>query len=145
MLSACRQEPLPSRAAWIQKELILENRAWIAREPEWVAAKFKKMVDDPYDFMRGSTRLFYLDLISSNGAQSDTRFLSSTGASSIMMIGDPHPENFGTLPGSRMSDGPVWGFNDLDAANFGPYTLDIRRLIFSIVQLGDQLLSLIHI
>ena len=139
MLSACTSDTIPARAAWIQQELVAENELWIQRNPDWVAAKFLKMVEDPYDHMRGTTRLFYRDILTRGEDRAQTRFALTRAAATVMIVGDPHPENFGTLPGTRETRGTLWGFNDLDGSNYGPYILDVRRMALGIVQLASSM------
>jgi uncharacterized protein (DUF2252 family) len=44
----------------------------------------------------------------------------------VALVGDPHPENIG---GFRTTDGTITiDFNDFDAATYGPFELDLRRL-----------------
>jgi len=139
IVSACTSDTIPARAAWIQQELVAENEIWIQRNPDWVAAKFQRMVDDPYDYLRGTTRLFYRDILTHGEDRALTRFTQTRAPATVMVVGDPHPENFGTLPGTREAESTLWGFNDLDGSNYGPYLLDVRRMALGIVQIVSQL------
>jgi uncharacterized protein (DUF2252 family) len=129
ILGGCTSESIPARAAWIQQQLAKDNQVWLDRDPDLVAEKFQKMAGNGYYFMRGTTSLFYADVAQVYEKRSSTQFLSTEDAGLVMMVGDPHPENFGTLPATEFSDEPMWGWTDLDASTYGPYLLDLRRLV----------------
>lgn len=130
------------RTAWLVDALVEDNRVWLSRDHELLAGKYRVMAADPYDFMRGTASVFYRDLELSGSSRSETAFVSSIEAASVLLVGDPHPENVGTMrpgpdPGEPVDQGAVLLFehNDFDAAGFGPYLLDVRR-----AQLGLSLL-----
>ena len=138
-LLGCTRGEIPARAAWIQQQLVLENQVWIDREPDLVIQKFEKMGQDPYDFMRGTTGLFYANIGRNDIERSSTKFLTEEAAGWVMVVGDPHPENFGTLPSLEHSLEVPWGWTDLDAATYGPYLLDLRRLVLGTLMLARPL------
>lgn len=138
LLLACAPGGMSARAAFVQDVLVEDNRIWLTRDPAQVARKFAAMADDPYDFMRGTVALHFADLARPRAARTPTRFLASAEATAVLIVGDPHPEN-ATLchpePGQR--GGPSLEFVDLDAAGFGPWTLDVRRAALGLQMLGD--------
>src|SRR5215475_2771316 len=54
----------------------------------------------------------------------------------VLAVGDLHLENFGTW---RDQEGRlIWGINDLDEAARMPYTLDLVRLVTSVIIAGRE-------
>ncbi|MEC7948034.1 MAG: DUF2252 family protein [Myxococcota bacterium] len=127
-LLACSPGGPTARAAFIQEVLVEDNRVWLTRDPDLVARKFNAMADDPYDFMRGTVALHFADLARPRAARTPTRFLGTPSSTSVLLVGDPHPEN-ATLchPETGQPGAPSLEFVDLDAAGFGPWTVDVRR------------------
>lgn len=138
LLAGCSEAaPDDARAAWLQEQLIRDNRIWQSRDPSLLASKYAAMADDPYDWMRGTAALHLADVGRGLQDRSSTRFLTEAEALSVLLLGDPHPENLGTtLVGE--GPGPVDGEDvppgtlsvewvDLDGAAFGPWLLDVRR------------------
>lgn len=136
LLSACSDvAPDAGRDAVLLEWLLRDNAIWRSRDPELLRSKYDVMEADAYSFMRGTVGLFYEDAARRSSARPPTAFLRVPEASSVLLVGDPHPENFGaTLPGE--GPGPTEGepapelsleFVDLDGATFGPWILDLRR------------------
>jgi len=123
--------PRAARKAVIQQELLTANAAWLDLDPDTVAVKFATMADDPYDFMRGSTRLFYVDMAEATLDRERTAAVSTAEAASVHLVGDPHPENLSFLKADDDTTGHkmVFEWVDLDASTFGPYLLDLRKLV----------------
>ncbi len=121
-----------ARAAWLQTTLIADNLDLLERDPDLVAEKLAKMSTGPYAFFRATAGQFVRD-------QALVRFApveDDAGAASaaVMLIGDPHLENIGSF---RSSDGRVTlDFNDFDAARFGPWHFDLRRLALAFYALA---------
>lgn len=133
------------RQAWLVEQLVQDNLVWTSRDPALLAAKYRKMAADPYDFMRGSLGVFYADLQRTSDRRATTAFISEAESGAVLLVGDPHPENVGTFlpdgdaPTARTAlSGLVLDFNDLDGAVFGPWILDLRRaaLGFGALSLG---------
>jgi len=123
--------PRAARKAVIQEELLRANAAWLDLDPDTVAVKFATMAADPYDFMRGSTRLFYVDMAEATLDRERTAAVSTAAAASVHLVGDPHPENISFLKADEDTTGHkmVLEWVDLDASTFGPYLLDLRKLV----------------
>jgi uncharacterized protein (DUF2252 family) len=146
ILSACGSGSWEeARTAWLVDTLVDENLVWLSREPERLADKYEVMAADPYDFMRGTAGLFYRDLERAGSQRSDTVFVREPQAASVLLVGDPHPENVGShLPGPERAatadEVPplVLEFNDFDAAGFGPYVMDVRRALLGMAVLLEQ-------
>lgn len=120
--AACAPTREDDRAAWLQHTLTLDHQDLIARDPDLVAGKYAKMARTPYEFFRGTLPQFVRDL----GELSTSTTTSGGAGWSILLVGDPHPENIGTY---RAGDARVWlDFNDFDASRPGPYHLDVWRL-----------------
>jgi len=139
-LVAC-DAPADGRAAWLQTTLVLDNQVFLDTDPVQAHAKFARMSLDRYAYFRGTLPQFARDLGEGGGAgRAASRFVTAATAD-IALIGDPHPENIGSFRGA---DGAlVIDFNDFDAATYGPYTFDLRRLALGmhtagvVLELGD--------
>ncbi|MEL6345281.1 MAG: DUF2252 family protein, partial [Myxococcota bacterium] len=129
----CSCAPASSdRAIWLRHQIVAENMLWLPRNPDGLAAKYQKMAADPYDYMRGTAGTYYVDLTRTADIREETVFLNTPEANQILLIGDAHPENVGTmLPGDARPPFDdrevVVTFNDLDASIYGPWLLDLRR------------------
>lgn len=117
--------PPAERAALIHDSLARDNRDLALRDPGEVAARFARMADDPFSFLRGSVGLWVRDVTTPGGPGAGATEFGAGVASGVMLVGDPHPENIGT---ARLEDGLLVGFNDFDVSRFGPAILDVRRL-----------------
>ncbi len=98
-------------------------------EPSLDLAKHKKMVNSPFQFLRGSAPLMYLDLASHIITLPDS--LESIPLTTIM--GDCHTSNFGFLSeeGSH-GETVVFSPNDFDDACFGHASWDLFRFLVSL-------------
>jgi uncharacterized protein (DUF2252 family) len=113
------------RSQWIRHALLAENRVLLERDPRQTGEKFLRMASDPYRYFRGTAQLFVLDTHTPGALVVPTRFGSAEGAL-VRLVGDPHPENLGSF---RLPDGSLTvAWNDFDAATWGPWTHDLRRL-----------------
>jgi uncharacterized protein (DUF2252 family) len=120
MSCKCGQESDP-RSAWIETMMAQDHQDILVRAPELTEQKFRKMAQTPFNYFRGTGSLFLRDL-------SDPNTGRPKGFSSqrILLVGDPHPENFGTY---RDATGAFsLEFNDFDAASMGPPEYDLWRL-----------------
>ncbi len=116
--------------AQLRDLLVADNQIWLVRDPELVEEKFDRMEEDPYDFLRGTAALYYQDLQQPDPERVPTAFLTDPRSFGLLVIGDPHPENFGTvLPGNDARTGPSIEVVDLDAGGYGSWLYDIRRSI----------------
>ncbi len=128
LLACVADVPDDARTAWIRDVLTRDNAPWLSRDPDLLAAKYARMADDPYDFMRGSLSLFLADASAPHAERATTAFLDAPEAAAVLHAGDPHPENVSTmLPGADATRSPVLELVDLDGAAFGPWTVDVRR------------------
>ncbi len=127
---ACSHER--DRAAWLASTLAIDNQAELERAPERVAGKLAKMSRDPFSYLRGSSRQFLRDLTDHPTWSQPTSF-SSAAASLVLLVGDPHPENIG---GYRAAGDLRADWNDFDAAWYGPFEIDVRRLAVALAVLA---------
>ncbi len=147
LAAACTPvSPDQARTAFVRDTLASDNAIWLGRDTSLLAGKYAKMAADPFDFVRGTSALFYTDLSRPDPDRPETRFLTVPDAGSILLAGDPHPENFGAgLPGEEPSLGHEGStpldieLDDLDGSAFGPYLLDVRRGSLGIAMLASQL------
>jgi uncharacterized protein (DUF2252 family) len=88
------------------------------------------MAASPFAFYRGSTAVFYADMI---GDFADDRFLDER-TSRVWIHGDLHAANFGTyMNGSGQL---VFNVNDFDEAYVGPFSWDLKRFAASVALIG---------
>jgi uncharacterized protein (DUF2252 family) len=123
-----------ARQAWLVEAIGDDNRVWWTRDPALLATKYDVMVDDRYDYLRATAGVFLRDVSRAGTARAETTFLTDPGATEMLIVGDPHPENIGTFfPDPALLLEP----NDFDGAGFGPYLFDLRRLILGLSATAD--------
>ncbi len=144
LLTACADvDADAARAAWLVDSLVTENRVWSSRDPELLATKYRRMAADPYDFVRGTAGVFLRDAARPGTDRPQTAFAADPVTAQVLLVGDPHPENFGTFlpldpPTEAGLDEPLLvELADLDGVAFGPYVLDVRRLGLGLAALLD--------
>lgn len=112
------------RKAEIASTIARADEPLIRGRAPLVAGKYARMAESPFDFYRGTVPLSLHDFRANNFGFGASRF-ALTGPL-VPALGDPHPENFGTL---IAADGTLaLEPNDLDGIDFGPYLWDVRRL-----------------
>jgi uncharacterized protein (DUF2252 family) len=122
LLASC-DPPGDPRAAWLQTTLVLDNQVFLDTDPQQGQAKFAVMSLGLYPYFRGTLGQYGRDLGEAGRFATDHVTAETTD---VALIGDPHLENIGSF---RRADGElVLGFNDFDAATYGPYHFDLRRL-----------------
>lgn len=100
------------------------DESLIRGRPALAAGKYVRMAGDPVAFVRGTLPLYRHDVRDGTSYAGASRFALEHPL--VPSLGDPHPENFGTL---RAADGSLaLEPNDFDAADRAPYLWDIRRL-----------------
>lgn len=126
-----------ARRAWLVEAITDDNRPWLSRDLAPLAVKYDRMETDVYDYMRATAGVFQRDVGRGGSDRDPTSFLTEPGAAEVLLAGDPHPENFGSLwPGGAA---PVLlEVNDFDGAVYGPYLLDVRRLNVGLSYLADE-------
>ncbi|AFZ43210.1 Protein of unknown function DUF2252 [Halothece sp. PCC 7418] len=90
-------------------------------------AKYEKMAESPYSFLRGTNHLFWEDIyndwrLSLFGGNADTH---------TWLQGDAHLYNFGAFANYYYE--VIYGFDDFDDAIVGDYQYDLWRLVISLV------------
>ncbi|MFV8753230.1 DUF2252 family protein [Nannocystaceae bacterium ST9] len=126
LASACVVDPELARRGWLHDTLIRDNQVFLERSPELVAGKFAKMALGSYDYFRGSASQYGRDATEAGSPGYRAMAYLDEDAWDVALVGDPHPENLGTfldLEGRVRVE-----FNDFDAATYGPWPLDVRRL-----------------
>jgi uncharacterized protein (DUF2252 family) len=124
VLAACGDDPRSARELRVIETLAQDNRAYAERDRELVELKLVKMQRSTYDWMRGTSAVYWRDV-------NDGVLVSSFDLSPVLLVGDPHPENLGTF---RAADGTMLAdWNDFDAAGYGPFTADVRRLAVGLI------------
>lgn len=117
--------PEEARKAEIASVLASADEPFIRSRPSLVAGKYARMAGSSYDFFRGTVPLSWHDYRSNNFGFGASNFALDGPLAPV--LGDPHPENFGTLLGA---DGTLaLEPNDFDSADFAPYLWDLRRLV----------------
>ncbi|MGH3938261.1 MAG: DUF2252 domain-containing protein [Pseudonocardiaceae bacterium] len=126
-------ESLHTRDADARRHLIVDTLVdafadLMAADPAAFRTKFRKMAADPFAFYRGSTCLFYADVITLEDPWADER------TSRVWIQGDLHAENFGTyMDGNGVL---IFDVNDFDEAYLGHFTWDLQRMAASVALLG---------
>jgi len=124
LLVACGTGGDDPRKAEITSVIARADEPLIRSRPRLVAGKYTRMAASPFDFYRGTVPLAWHDFRTNRFGFGASAF-SLTGPL-VPVLGDPHPENFGTL---LAADGTFsLEPNDLDSADFAPYLWDVRRL-----------------
>ena len=127
-----------TRAAFVVDRLADDNSDLMGRSPVLAAGKLAAMAESPYAFFRGSLRLFAEDC-TTPGSPCPATADGTADAAGMALIGDPHVENLGSY---RAPDGTfLVDFNDFDAATYGPYWFDLRRLALSFALADDAILG----
>ena len=123
-VAACDGAPADAREGQIVNVLASADESLIRARPELVAGKYVRMSLGVFDFFRGTVPLYRHDLQSGTTGFASSRF--DVDFPVVASLGDPHPENFGTV---RAGDGTIaLEPNDFDAADRAPYLWDVRRL-----------------
>jgi uncharacterized protein (DUF2252 family) len=137
VVAAAGCAPPPSlRQDLIHDALTRDNRDLALRDPREVMARFARMAAEPGSFFRGSIGVWARDVTTPGGPGALPSAFVDDVAGAILLVGDPHLENLGTV----VTDGGlVFGFNDFDVARFGPAVLDLRRLALGTAVAGHQI------
>jgi len=95
------------------------------REAAYIRFKYQALAESPYRFFRGTAHLFYDDF---------PKHSSLRDAPATWLCGDLHLENFGSYKSAKRL--VYFDINDFDEAWFGPCSLDLTRMLTSIVLSG---------
>jgi uncharacterized protein (DUF2252 family) len=131
MLFACDAGLTDARQTEVANVLEQADEAFILARPALVAGKYVLMSEPQpaISFYRGTLPLYMHDWQEGKGGLVASAF--ELEAPLVPSIGDPHPENFGTL---LAPDGTVSvEFDDFDTADRAPYLFDLRRFLAGIV------------
>lgn len=129
-----------TRAGWMIDTLVQADAPWWDRR-DALAGKYAEMAEDRYAFFRGSAPVFWAD-VARPGPRDATAFIREPDAAGILLIGDAHPENFGTnRPDGALPAPEALAIEaaDLDGAAFGPWIGDLRRSALGIAALIDPI------
>jgi len=142
-------ERMPAEQQWLIREIEdlpaedealrapgTEERARLERLRRLAAGKFVKMNLTAYNYFRGTNVVFLNDMTQPGALNYPTEF-STADAALVLLVGDPHPENIGSF--RTGDDRMVIDFNDFDAATYGPFHLDVRRLALGFWMMGYQI------
>ncbi len=116
------------RTAIVVGAITAADEAIARARPGLLAGKYALMASDTVSFYRGNLPVFLRDWEAADHELSRSAF-ARDGAPGIV-VGDPHPENFGVLLGADGSFGLEP--NDFDSADRGPYLWDVRRLVVGV-------------
>ena len=138
--AACSPPARSDRDQRVIAALAEDNYVWATRDPELVAMKLHKMQRGAFEWLRGTAGVYWRDVTDAGGERPATA-LGDPASSRVLLVGDPHPENIGTF---RAADGTMLvEWNDFDAAGYGPYEADVRRLATAMaIAAGDDTLGL---
>ena len=134
---ACDPDAALARRHWLHTTLVLDNQVFLEVDPDLAGGKFAKMALDRHAFFRGTVGNYARDVAQAGAPGYRPTAYLPAAAADLALIGDPHLENIGTY---RPADGRLRvDFNDLDAAAYGPYHLDVRRLAVAVAIAGGAL------
>jgi uncharacterized protein (DUF2252 family) len=123
VLAGCAGAGDPAREQVVVAALADDNYESALRDPDLVGMKLRLMQETPYAWLRGTARLYWNDLMAVGTARSGG---GDAASSRVLLLGDPHPENLGSF---RLPDATlVVDWDDFDAAGYGPFEGDLRRL-----------------
>lgn len=134
-VGGCAVDEDEARRAFLIDAFLDDHRDLLLRDPAEVEGKWARMATTPFQFLRGDIGIWARDA-AHPGFDVDHR--DAVDDVTVLLVGDPHPENLGTF---RRSDGGlVVDWNDFDAARFGPFDIDVRRLAigFAVVDGVDE-------
>lgn len=128
-IGACDPSYSPERARteWLAERLWEDNLIWWSRDPGLLDQKYEEMARDPYDFMRATAGVYYRDQIRPGTLRPHMPALLTNPSTEVLLIADPHMENFGTYKSSRVENAATYEPNDFDGTGFGPFFWDLRR------------------
>ncbi len=135
LLMGCAASDQDPRQVWLHNTLIEDNQALLERDPALTGGKFRKMAASPYNHFRGTLGQFLRDMATPGPGHVPTAF-SSAASARVRLVGDPHMENIGSYLNANGE--LVVDFNDFDAATYGPWIYDLRRLALSAWIVGQQ-------
>jgi uncharacterized protein (DUF2252 family) len=104
------------------------------------------MENDVYDFFRGTGGVYLADQLRPDVDREPSTFLTAPSSASVLILGDPHLENFGSAlaglePAPAEADAEAalsLEWSDMDSATFGPWTFDTRRAALSLALVGAE-------
>ncbi|MCU0382358.1 MAG: DUF2252 domain-containing protein, partial [Chitinophagaceae bacterium] len=105
---------------------ILEKQAK-TRLPELIPIRHARMLTSPFAFYRGNAAIMSADLAATS---KDTGMI-------VQACGDMHMANFGVFASAERN--LVFGINDFDETQPGPWEWDLKRLVASVVAGGKFL------
>ena len=124
LVAGCGDDARSARELRVIDTLAQDNRAYADRDRELVDLKLVKMQRSAYDWMRGTSAVYWRDV-------NEGVIVTSFEAQQVLLVGDPHPENVGTF---RAADGTMLAdWNDFDIAGYGPFAADVRRLAVGLI------------
>jgi uncharacterized protein (DUF2252 family) len=136
-LGACAADEEEARARWLRHTLVLDNQVFFDRTPQLAEGKLAKMGERLYDYFRGTAPQYARDLMVAGGPVDAPFGYETADTRDIALVGDPHPENLGTYLDARGR--LVVDFNDFDAATYGPFSFDVRRLALGLWVAAEQI------
>jgi hypothetical protein len=114
---------LGARADEVIAAIVAGDADLLRDRPALAAGKYVRMASDAFAYFRGSLALYLADWNRADSPLRATAF--PAGDARPLGLGDPHPENFGTM---RTSAGMLrLEPNDFDTADRVPYLWDVRR------------------
>lgn len=127
-----------ARAQWLHQTLVLDNQVFLDRDPEQAQGKLALMGEGLYTYFRGTAPQYARDAMQPGSPGYWPSAFETGETSDVALVGDPHPENIGTFARST-GDTVTVELNDFDAATFGPYGFDLRRLALAYWIASEQI------
>ena len=108
------------------KPIVLMEESMRGRVPQLISMKYKRMLESPFGYFRGSVAVMAADLA----------VMANTGIAT-QICGDAHVRNLGAFaaPDGRL----VFDINDFDETVRAPFEWDLKRLTTSLVLAGRSM------
>jgi len=126
-----QSEAATSRYSWVVNEIYSWNHPFAATDSADLATKMQKMSTSPFLFYRGTSDIFYRDMVT----LPPSAYVSATTAYT-WLGGDAHLGNFGAWKDS--SGNNAFAVNDGDEGYLGQYVWDLRRFSVALVLAGRE-------
>ena len=123
--------PMKLARDWAQLQHKLD-REQVKVFPQLLPAKQQRMLASPHAFFRGSAPLFYTIL-------KERKIAAHLQGPIAWLVGDMHVENIGAF--RTDDDEVVFDLNDFDEAAEGPISVDVVRLLTSVILSGRAITS----
>jgi len=134
---AAAENAAPSREKIVINELLAYDAEIIKKDPAAFVEKLNKIGISAFSFYRGTAALFYRDMFDkSMDPVPECSEFSTDNLEKCYINGDLHIANFVFLKNNE--DDIQFDANDFDESYISSYSLDLKRLLVSIILMADD-------